>query len=158
MMPKADNNNNIIIAPASITDVKKIAEIAELSFSDPWSERLFTDAFENIYTKIFLAKNGSGDIMGYIVLSETGDDINVDDIAVLPERRRMGVGKYLLKWSLNEHPGKSFLLEVRESNSPAIALYKSMGFVQTGFRKRYYHSPCEGAVLMTLDNMNFKES
>lgn len=150
MMPKADNN--IIIAPAALTDMKKIAEIAELSFSDPWSERLFTDAFENIYTKVFLAKNGSGDIMGYIVLSETGDDINVDDIAVLPEYRRMGIGKCLLEWSLNEYPRKSFLLEVRESNSSAIALYKSMGFVQTGFRKRYYHSPCEGAVLMTLDN------
>ncbi|MDE6019693.1 MAG: ribosomal protein S18-alanine N-acetyltransferase [Ruminococcus sp.] len=149
MMPKADNS--IIIAPAALTDMKRIAEIAELSFSDPWSERLFTDAFENIYTRIFLAKNDSGDITGYIVLSKTGDDINVDDIAVASKHRRMGIGKCLLEWSLHEYPEKDFLLEVRESNCPAIALYESMGFKQVGFRKRYYRNPDEGAVLMTRE-------
>lgn len=155
MMPKADNNITIIAA-ADITDMSILAEIAMLSFSDPWSEKIFREAFENMYTKILLAKNISGDIMGYIVLSETGDDINVDDIAVLPKYRRIGIGKCLLEWSLHEYPKKNFLLEVRESNFPAIELYKSIGFVQVGFRKRYYRDPDEGAVLMTKDRHHEK--
>lgn len=41
------------------------------------------------------------------------------------------------------------LLEVRASNSPALALYTSLGFERVGLRKRYY-SDGEDAVLMTL--------
>ena len=42
-------------------------------------------------------------------------------------------------------------LEVRPSNAAAIALYESAGYRQVGFRKRYYHDPEEGAVLMTRE-------
>lgn len=45
---------------------------------------------------------------------------------------------------------ESVLLEVRASNDPALALYASMGFRQVGLRKKYYSSPEEDAVLMTL--------
>ena len=40
-------------------------------------------------------------------------------------------------------------LEVRESNTAARTLYESLGFVQTGYRPRYYSQPEEAAVLMT---------
>lgn len=146
MMLKADDN---IIKPAASDDICRLSEIAALSFTDPWSDKLFKEAFENVYTKIFIVKDNFGEIIGYIVLSETGDDMSVDDIAVLPAYRRTGIGKRLLKWSMLEYPKKNFLLEVRESNAPAINLYKSMGFEQVGFRKRYYRDPDEGAILMT---------
>lgn len=48
-------------------------------------------------------------------------------------------------------PESEFWLEVRESNAAAIALYESAGYRQVGFRKRYYHDPEEGAVLMTRE-------
>lgn len=147
MTPKADDN--IIIKPAVSDDMHSLSEIAALSFTDPWSERLFKEAFESVYTKIFTANDNSGEIIGYVVLSETGDDISVDDIAVLPDFRRMGIGRSLLKYSFNEYIERNFILEVRESNLSAIDLYKSMGFEQVGFRKRYYRNPDEGAVLMT---------
>lgn len=147
MTPKADDN--IIIKPAVSDDMHSLSEIAALSFTDPWSERLFKEAFESVYTKIFTANDNSGEIIGYVVLSETGDDISVDDIAVLPDFRRMGIGRSLLKYSFNEYSKRNFILEVRESNLSAIDLYKSMGFEQVGFRKRYYRNPDEGAVLMT---------
>ena len=40
-------------------------------------------------------------------------------------------------------------LEVRKSNEPAIALYKSFGFEQNGLRKNYYKNPTEDALIMT---------
>ena len=44
---------------------------------------------------------------------------------------------------------KLFFLEVRESNTPAIALYKKLGFTKSGMRNNYYTNPVENAVLMS---------
>lgn len=137
------------IIPAAENDMKRLSEIAALCFPDPWSERIFRESFENEYTEIFIARDTEGNIAGYLVLSQTGDEISVDDIAVMPEYRRCGIAKTLLLWAYEKYPCRNFLLEVRESNSPAISLYKFLGFEQVGFRKRYYRSPDEGAVLMT---------
>ena len=41
-------------------------------------------------------------------------------------------------------------LEVRESNAPALALYKKQGFEILGKRPGYYEQPREDAVIMTL--------
>ena len=46
--------------------------------------------------------------------------------------------------------GTSFTLEVRESNSAAKALYRSLGFVQEGIRRGFYEDPREDAVIMWL--------
>jgi ribosomal protein S18 acetylase RimI-like enzyme len=42
------------------------------------------------------------------------------------------------------------ILEVRASNFPAVALYGTLGFTETGRRPRYYADPIEDAVLMTV--------
>ena len=41
-------------------------------------------------------------------------------------------------------------LEVRESNDPALRLYRKYGFQEVGRRKNYYEKPREDAILMTL--------
>ncbi len=137
------------ISPACEADIKKLCEIAESSFSDPWSEKIFMQTLSSPISEILLARTQNDDIAGYLVLSDCGDEKSVDDIAVAPDFRRMGVGKQLLLYAHQKYHDKNFLLEVRESNMPAITLYKSMGYRQVGFRKRYYHNPSEGAVLMT---------
>ena len=49
---------------------------------------------------------------------------------------------------LSERGSHILRLEVRESNVPAIALYKSMGFAQLGLRKNYYRNPKENALIL----------
>jgi ribosomal-protein-alanine N-acetyltransferase len=43
------------------------------------------------------------------------------------------------------------LLEVRRSNAPAIALYRALGFVETGVRKGYYSDDGEDALVFRLE-------
>ena len=42
-------------------------------------------------------------------------------------------------------------LEVRKSNTAAIALYEKYGFLSLGIRPGYYERPREDAVIMTLE-------
>ena len=39
-------------------------------------------------------------------------------------------------------------LEVRESNTPAISLYKKLGYVNVGIRRSFYKNPVENSLLM----------
>ena len=43
---------------------------------------------------------------------------------------------------------KTFFLEVRKSNAPAIHLYESCGFAAQGIRKNFYENPREDGILM----------
>ena len=73
-------------------------------------------------------------------------------MAVFPEYRRQGVAAKLLAVFENFARGNklAFLtLEVRPSNTAAIALYESFGFRQAGRRKNYYDLPKEDALILT---------
>ena len=73
-------------------------------------------------------------------------------MAVAPEHRRRGIAAGLIEALLvkaRERELSFVTLEVRESNTPAIALYEKYGFAQVGQRKNYYDLPRENAILMT---------
>ena len=68
-------------------------------------------------------------------------------------RNRQGYGKAvveaLIKYAKNNHLD-SISLEVRESNTPAITLYRELGFKVEGKRKDFYTKPTEAALVMVL--------
>lgn len=136
------------IAAAEGQDAAELAALARQCFPDPWSEGIFRQTLCCCYNRIWCARQ-NGTLCGYVAVSRTGDAVNLDDIAVHPDFRRQGIGRQLLDFAHRQFPAQEFWLEVRESNAPAIALYQSEGYAQAGFRKRYYHNPEEGAVLMT---------
>lgn len=75
------------------------------------------------------------------------------DLRVLASERRQGFGRQLLWASLTALEDVDAVeLEVRSSNMAARALYKSLGFSETGLRRKYYATPDgrEDAILMTL--------
>ena len=97
-----------------------------------------------------MAEEGN-QVAGYIGSQTVLDTSDMMNVAVAPAFRRQGIGRQLLDWAHGQFPESEFWLEVRESNAAAIALYESAGYRQVGFRKRYYHDPEEGAVLMTRE-------
>ena len=56
----------------------------------------------------------------------------------------------MIESALSNNSLKEIFLEVRESNTPAIALYESLGFEKIGVRKGYYDKPKEDAVIYRL--------
>jgi [ribosomal protein S18]-alanine N-acetyltransferase len=75
------------------------------------------------------------------------DEAEILNLAVDPAWRRRGVGAALLEAVLERASGAIFL-EVAESNSPAIALYRKQGWVDVGRRSGYYNHGTVNAVVM----------
>lgn len=136
------------ILPLKAEQLPEAAQIAACSFPDPWSLTLFEAAFAQADTQMWAA-TVAGELVGYLVLQRLGEEQSVDDIAVSPAYRHQGIAEQLLQTAHAAFPDRNFILEVREHNAAAIALYQKLGYEQVGFRKRYYTNPAEGAVLMT---------
>ncbi|MEZ5401435.1 MAG: GNAT family N-acetyltransferase [Bryobacteraceae bacterium] len=91
-----------------------------------------------------------GEARGFAVRRETAPgEHELLNLAVAPEWRGRGVGRRLLEECVSRSAGEMFL-EVRESNSRAIALYESYGFRRTGVRPAYYENPVEAGIVMRL--------
>ena len=92
-------------------------------------------------------------ILGFAVARLLPPQAELETIAVAPESQRQGLGRQIfhaLAAELKAAGARELLLEVRASNRPALAFYRSLGFVQTGLRPGYYADPTEDAVLMGL--------
>jgi ribosomal protein S18 acetylase RimI-like enzyme len=80
-------------------------------------------------------------IVGFAEFLTVVDECQLYNIAVLPRWQRCGCGRRLLQALLDEVKAAGVIgcvLEVRESNAAARALYQALGFVESGKRKAYY--------------------
>lgn len=141
----------IEIRPWIREDIPTVSALEKDCFSDPWSTADFEGAFDSAVTEGLVLMH-DGQLIGYALLASVLEDADVANVAVAPSYRKKGFGKTLLKALLDRAKEKGVLrvfLEVRVSNAPAIALYKSFGFESVNVRKRYYPDG-EDAFLMAL--------
>ena len=89
-------------------------------------------------------------IVGFLAFEQVMDEGSIVEIAVHPDHRRQGIAREMIESALSNNSLKEIFLEVRESNTPAIALYESLGFEKIGVRKGYYDKPKEDAVIYRL--------
>lgn len=121
------------------------------AFSNPWSENTVRTLIQSDTAVCFGAFEGE-ELVGYVALEWVLDEGSLTDIAVLKNYRGQGISKLLMDELTREAKERNLqfvTLEVRESNLPAIGLYKKYGFEDVGKRPRYYSDPTEDAVLMT---------
>jgi len=92
-----------------------------------------------------------GRIAGFVVCRKLSDDeAEVLSLVVDPDVRRRGVGALLMHEALDHLAGRTWYLEVRESNQPARKLYRKLGFQDIDLRPAYYQDTGEAAVVMRL--------
>jgi ribosomal-protein-alanine N-acetyltransferase len=132
-------------------DLPSVLAIERRSFQTPWSLAMFVLELSKP-AGICLAMTTPDSLAGYLVCSRYADVWHLMNIAVAPEQRRRGVATELIG-SLFEEAGEGarFTLEVRTSNSGAIAMYERFGFRPAGHRRRYYHDTGEDALIMWLE-------
>ena len=129
-----------------------LAELEKLCFSEPWSEKSLTEEIDNP-AACFLVAMQQDEVLGYGGMHTVLGESYVDNIAVFPEFRGHGVGRTLMAALIEkarENGGVFITLEVRTSNLPAIAMYRSLGFTEAGVRRNFYTEPREDALIFTL--------
>ena len=140
------------IRDARPSDVAKIAALERECFSLPWPEEIIASQLSGP-GKIMLAAEEEGAFAGYMGLQYVLDEGYISNVCTAPEHRRRGVASALIDEMISRAAALelAFLsLEVRASNSPAIALYRGKGFVDVGVRPEYYEKPAEDAIIMNL--------
>ncbi len=129
--------------------IKDVADIEKACFSKPWNEISIAAELKNEFSRFYVAVE-DGKAVGFVGLYALSGEADIVRVGVLPQYRNRGIARAVLKKSLENVDGDVFL-DVRESNAPAISLYRSLGFYDTGVRKNYYSEPEENAVLMKRD-------
>ena len=133
-------------------DVKYIAELEKMTFSDAWTMQGVRETFEQPHAFITVAEHDNK-IVGYCIVYYVMDEAEIARIAVSEDVRRQGIGKGLLDYTCKccrDKQIERLLLDVRQSNETAIAFYKSYGFQKDGIRGNFYEMPKEDAVLMSM--------
>lgn len=93
----------------------------------------------------------SHDETGLVLLRIAADEAEILTLGVVPEARRQGRGRALLRQAAAgalAAGAERLFIEVAAGNGPAIALYGGSGFVEVGRRRRYYPDGDDALVMM----------
>lgn len=142
------------LEPLEAARLEPVLQIEQQAYPHPWTRGNFTDALRSGYhARVLLAGE---ELLGYYVAMQGVDEVHLLNITVAPNYQQQGWGRVLLDalalWSRSL--GAQWLwLEVRVSNTRAIAIYEAHGYRRVGLRKSYYPAGAgrrEDAVVMSL--------
>ena len=154
-----DTCTNITICAMNELDLEDVLAIEAYSYPLPWTKAHFLQELNSPNSFPLVAMDFEGRVEGYICPMTVTDEGHILNVAVRKECRGRKIAKLLVERVLAECRirGASFVaLEVRPSNSRAIALYNGLGFTTTGRRKHYYENG-EDAILMEYSYTNEEE-
>jgi ribosomal-protein-alanine N-acetyltransferase len=130
-------------------DLPQVVAIERRAFPTPWSLAMFVLELSKP-SGVCLAAFVEGRLTGYLVCSRYDTVWHVMNVAVDPDRRRLGIAATLLTrlFERVDDPDARYTLEVRRSNAGAMELYDRFGFRAAGVRRRYYQDNGEDALVM----------
>jgi ribosomal-protein-alanine N-acetyltransferase len=147
------------VRPLDLEDSHILSVLHQEDFARPWTDGEFASLLAQKtvfgYAAIETGKPGSLPV-GFVLARLAAGEAEILTIAVARARRGAGIGRQLMDAVLRElHAARAeaLFLEVDETNAPAIALYRRLGFRQVGNRPDYYkHGDHRtGALVMRRD-------
>jgi len=138
-----------------LRDLPAIETIERASYPTPWSRSMFAGELAKPSSISLGAFDPETDeLVGYLIISRYVDAWHVMNVAVAADWRRRGIATTLLERLFevtSDDERRGYTLEVRVSNTSAIALYEQLGFHTTGIRRGYYTDNREDALIMWKD-------
>jgi ribosomal-protein-alanine N-acetyltransferase len=131
--------------PLRMTDVAYVAALEAQIHAAPWSAGNFRDSLAAGYSALVGEREGR--IVAFGVMMLAPGEAQLLNLSVVPDARREGLGRELLSRFLADAlrmGAQHVFLEVRVSNTAAIALYEETGFVRVARRAKYYPSDPTG--------------
>ncbi|MEX2365933.1 MAG: ribosomal protein S18-alanine N-acetyltransferase [Pseudohongiellaceae bacterium] len=144
-----------------LQDLEAVSALEALTNTFPWNRNKIRECIEAgydcwLYCDQSSMTAGSGSIMAYAVVSCVIDEASLLNLCVARQYQGQGIGRMLLKELIARASAAGIRvmhLEVRQSNSRAIRLYESSGFIRVGRRKDYYPADegSEDALVYSLE-------
>ncbi|MFX3630890.1 MAG: ribosomal protein S18-alanine N-acetyltransferase [Ectobacillus sp.] len=138
----------------NMEDIEQVVAIEQVSFAIPWTAEAFERELTINEYAYYTVMEEDGAIIGYCGLWLILDEAHITNIAILPEYRGKKLGEALLRHVMEnarKRGAKTMTLEVRVSNEAAQSLYRKLGFLNGGIRKRYYTDNYEDALVMWVN-------
>jgi ribosomal-protein-alanine N-acetyltransferase len=132
------------------SDLADIVALEGQAFPVPWKREFFSSEIGEPFRYNRVVRDSRGALAGYLFCSFAAGEIHIHKIAVSEPWRRHGLARQLMTELLafgTKTEADTIFLEVRPTNEAAIALYKSLGFVEIGRRPRYYGDGEDALVL-----------
>ncbi len=129
----------VALRPMAAGDVEAVAAIEASVQAFPWTVGNFSDGLKAGYSGWVAHRHGR--IIGFSMTLFAPDLAHLLVIAVAPDAQGEGVGTALIRHCEKEALARKLpavLLEVRPSNTRALAFYRRHGFEQIAIRKDYY--------------------
>ena len=143
------------LLPMTLARLDAVMAIETAVYEFPWSRGNFVDSISAGYDASLLF-NPADELLGYCVALNGVDEMHLLNITVAAPVRRLGHARFMLDDLLalgRQRRARQLWLEVRESNTAALATYRCLGFATIGRRAGYYpaaRGARESAVLMSL--------
>lgn len=136
------------IVPMSEENVAEAAALSAACLREAWSGETCRAQLKNPHDHTLIAYEDDR-AAGFLSCWCVAGEAEINNICVLPEFRRRGIARAMFERIFGDIPeAERWVLEVRESNSAAAALYESLGFTVAGIRKDFYDEPRENALIM----------
>jgi ribosomal-protein-alanine N-acetyltransferase len=142
---------NIELRRLESGDLEEVEVIERESYPTPWSRSMFDAELRKPSSLALGAFTEDDALVGYAFVSRYVDAWHVMNVAVANAYRRRGIAVALLERLFEvtaTDPRRGYTLEVRVSNTGAIALYERLGFEARGVRRGYYTDNREDALIM----------
>ena len=139
LVPPAGLRGSVAWRPLESADLAYVAALERQIHAAPWTLANFRDALAAGYCGMVGEREGR--IVAFGVLMLGPGEAQVLNVSVVPDARRQGLGRTLLKRLVDvaaRSGAEQCFLEVRVSNTAALALYAAEGFGPVGRRHDYY--------------------
>jgi [ribosomal protein S18]-alanine N-acetyltransferase len=136
-------------------DLDAVAALEAATFTNPWTrDMLARELRESAVARVYVLRLPAERVAAFCSCWVILDELHINTIGVAAPHRRHGLATALMRHVIADASADGVIratLEVRRSNEPAQALYRSLGFTNTGVRKGYYTLPDEDALILTLE-------
>jgi len=142
-------SDDIVVRQMLVQDLRFVVEIENSNTATGWTERQFQQTLDCSQVLIL-----DQQIVGFIVISTTLDQSELQNIAIHKNYQHLGYSELLLRYGINglAPDARQLFLEVRVTNFMASRLYQKIGFTQVSVRRDYYPAALgrEDAIVMSL--------
>lgn len=129
---------SVSIRRMTLEDVGMVFDIEKSAHITPWSKKIISDCISVGYGCFVITKDNV--IKGFMIVRGLKQHSHLLNLCITPASQGQHFGEALLLFLIDllKNRCRKLVLEVRESNLPAIALYHKHGFIKAQIKKKYY--------------------